>query len=1263
MQFVTNGPDVPERLLQAHEDRQVVFFCGAGISVPAGLPKFDGLVAQLYARIGIEPNRVQARAIKAGQFDTAVGLLEAEAAGGRQRVRQVLANVLEPNLAAPDALATHRALLALSRTRDNQTRLITTNFDRLFEEAIGSAKVERFFAPLLPVPKSRWNGLVYLHGRLPDGHCPADLEKLVVSSGDFGLAYLTERWAARFVGELFRNFTVCFVGYSLSDPVLRYMTDALAADRVLGESLPEVFAFDSYSKGGETDSAEEWEAKNVTPILYKMHWRHAYLHRTLRAWSKTYRDGAAGKEQIVVECALARPLGSTEEDDFVGRLLWALSDASGIPAKRFADFDPVPGLDWLGPFSEVRFGHDDLVRFDVPPKAAVDESLQFALTRRPAPYDLASWMALARSRQQRTGWDTVMWHIARWLMRHLDNPDLLLWLVGQGDVLHQALVDLARARLRELNQLLENNDTHALQRIRDNAPDAIPRPEMQKLWDLLLAGRVRTPAEDLDLYAWCERFKRYGFTGTLRLELRDALTPHISLRKPFPPLFDEADEEETDDEAWKMSSLVQAELVLPTRHVRESLREAMSDQRWGQALPSLLSDFTGLLRDALDLLRELGLADDQSDRSYVDQPSIGEHPQNTEVYEWTFLIELTRDAWVRAADQTPDIARTVVEVWCKTRYPMFRRLSFFAAGHHDIVAPGEAVEWLLADDGWWLWSIETMRETCRLIVALAPHLEGSQWTTLERAILAGPPRAMYRPDIEPEAWERIQESEIWLRLAKAKAAGATLGAVGEIRWEAISGRHPKWQLADDERDEFPVWTGKGNDWREFIKTPRPQRDLCEWLKANGEIDSWQEDDWAERCRAEFDTTTSALIELTQEDIWPIDPWRQALQVWAQEELVVQSWNVMAAVLMAASKSVLHDLSHAASWWLGAVSKSAVDADEKFYSLCDDLLALDYEEDGEVHNPVDRAINHPVGLVTEALLDSWYQDPLRDGQGLTEALQATLSKICDLRQGTLRHGRVVLAGNVIALFRVDIEWTTRHLLPLFDWRQSPAEARFAWEGFLASPRLYRPLIEALRQAFLDTARHYSEIGRHDRQYSSLLTFAALDPDGVFKPAELRAATASLPQHGLENCAETLVRALRGSGHQAPEYWRNRVFPYLTTIWPQGNDVASRAIAESLARVCIEAQQAFPKALNQVRIWLRALPFPARSLNRFGELKIYEHFPVESIEFLDLLIGDNAPGPPRELRDWLVAMRTAEPDLAEDHRFRRLAEYLQMHGHPL
>lgn len=157
MQFIKGGPDIPERLLQAHEDGRVVFFCGAGISYPARLPGFAGLVKQIFEALGEEPNSVQQAAIKAGQFDTAIGLLESDIVGGREAVRPTLASILTPDLSAPNAMATHEALLTLGRCRDGRTRLVTTNFDRLFEEVITtrSLSVERFQAPLLPVPRAR----------------------------------------------------------------------------------------------------------------------------------------------------------------------------------------------------------------------------------------------------------------------------------------------------------------------------------------------------------------------------------------------------------------------------------------------------------------------------------------------------------------------------------------------------------------------------------------------------------------------------------------------------------------------------------------------------------------------------------------------------------------------------------------------------------------------------------------------------------------------------------------------------------------------------------------------------------------------------------------------------------------------------------------------------------------------------------------------------------------------------------------------------
>ena len=72
---------------------------------------------------------------------------------------------------------------------------------------------------------------------------------------------------------------------------------------------------------------------------------------------------------------------------------------------------------------------------------------------------------------------------------------------------------------------------------------------------------------------------------------------------------------------------------------------------------------------------------------------------------------------------------------------------------------------------------------------------------------------------------------------------------------------------------------------------------------------------------------------------------------------------------------------------------------------------------------------------------------------------------------------MLAAHVISLFQVDRDWAMQFLLPLFEWDYAEVEARSAWEGFLWSPRPYRPLMEVLKPAFLDTANHYAQLGRH------------------------------------------------------------------------------------------------------------------------------------------------------------------------------------------
>ena len=1273
MQFLSNGPDIPDALLQAHEEDRAVFFCGAGISYPAGLPGFKGLVDEIYCRLHTTRNEIEADAYKRDQFDKTLDLLERRIPGQKIAVRKALAEALQPKLRRRGATDTHAALLQLARGRDGKLRLVTTNFDRIFEHVAKRSKQSHhaFAAPTLPIPKtSRWDGLVYLHGLLPSkpDEDESALHNLVVTSGDFGLAYLTERWAARFVSELFRNYMVCFVGYSINDPVLRYMMDALAADRMRGEATPQAYALAGYEPDQKEARSIEWKTKGVLPILYEVRSDkdgqdgHSLLHQTLKLWGEIHRDGVDGKEQIVARYALTHPSESTQQDDFVGRMLWALSDKSGLPARRFAEFNPAPTLEWLKAFSENRYGHGDLSGFGISPRPPIDSDLHFSLINRPASYRHTPWMTLVGSNQD-TEWDDVMRYVARWMTRYLNDPELLYWLLGNGSQLHDRLAGLIESRLDYLDNLNREGKSDELDKIRAHSPNAVPDERMRLLWRLLLRGRVKLFRHNHDLYQWLECLKRDGLTASLRMELREFLAPMIALRKPF----------RWPDELVKpyppehLRHIVDWELVLAADHV-QSVIGNRDDEHWRSALPVLLGDLQQLLLDALDLLRELDGADDRSDGSFLPLPSIEPHWQNRGFHDWVTLIELLRDAWLTVKEDDPASAMRVAVHWFELPYPTFKRLAFFAASHEGCIDPVQWSDWLLCDACWWLWSVETQREVMRLL-ALQGHRLSSSQGTLEAAILDGPPRDMYPEDLEPERWEGIVEHSVWLRLAKLYESGLQLGDAAQSRFDTLSSANPSWQLHPHKREEFPRWmSGTGypdyEDDREIDIAPRKRRDLVQWLKDSPPQRrlSHHDDTWRDMCRTSFPVSFVALCDLAQQGIWLASRWGEALQVWSEEDMVQRSWRYAAPLVATMPDNILQEIAHGVAWWLYATSKSAERHNEILLDLSQRILNLPIEpgsgltiQGGEaIRRSVTEAINHPVGLVTQALISLWFRSKPNDNDRLPADIEPLFTQMCDTQVERFRHSRAVLASRLIALFRVDQFWTEQHLLPRFQWTENPIEAQIVWEGFLWSPRLYRPLLNAFRPQFLETASHYDDLGEFKQQYAAILTYAALECTDEDEARGFRSAFNALPAEGLQEAARTLWQALESAGAQREDYWSNRIQPFWQKIWPKSRDLVSGGIAESLALMSIAAGEKFSDALDLIHGWLKPIKHSGHVVQRLQESNLCARFPMEALCFLEAVII-NQPRAHPELRQCLTDILEANPEIQGDRRYQKLKEY--------
>jgi hypothetical protein len=106
-------------------------------------------------------------------------------------------------------------------------RLVTTNFDLLFEAAAPKATV---WTPAR-LPQTReiasFEGIVHLHGVFDNAYQEPVGGSFVLSSAEFGRAYLAEGWATAFIRSVMDNYRIVFVGYAADDPPVQYLLEAL----------------------------------------------------------------------------------------------------------------------------------------------------------------------------------------------------------------------------------------------------------------------------------------------------------------------------------------------------------------------------------------------------------------------------------------------------------------------------------------------------------------------------------------------------------------------------------------------------------------------------------------------------------------------------------------------------------------------------------------------------------------------------------------------------------------------------------------------------------------------------------------------------------------------------------------------------------------------------------------------------------------------------------------------------------------------------
>jgi hypothetical protein len=288
MKFIEASADIPSELIHAVNDGDVVFLCGAGVSRGAGLPSFQKLTDDVYTSLNESQGNEAAERIAYGrlEYDRVLRSLEKRTLlpGTDSRVRVAVADILAPPSGVD--LSRHLSLLRLSRDRSGRPRLLTTNFDTLFERAAQQSGISCVSHAGKSIPRpgaQRDYGILHLHGRLADHFLNLEGSDLILTSADFGDAYLRDGWASQYVEDRMRLNTLVLVGYAAEDAALRLLLETLDADRDRFRDLKDIYAIEKRSD----DSASIWKAKGIIPLEFP---DYDTVYTTLVEWAEYVLD-------------------------------------------------------------------------------------------------------------------------------------------------------------------------------------------------------------------------------------------------------------------------------------------------------------------------------------------------------------------------------------------------------------------------------------------------------------------------------------------------------------------------------------------------------------------------------------------------------------------------------------------------------------------------------------------------------------------------------------------------------------------------------------------------------------------------------------------------------------------------------------------------------------------------------------------------------------------------------------------------------------
>ena len=1219
MSYIKDSPDIPEKVEQELRNDNLVFFCGSGISIPNGLPSFKGLVEQVCQKfykfdkdIGSLHPLLQ-EAYKKEDYDGMLDLIEGhpDFSVSRKILRKQVIEILNPhNLGTQKgSLDIHKALLDLSALPEGRRghRLVTTNFDRLFFKA-GLKSAQFDSAPKLAPPREEtWQNLTFLHGVIDEEHDPEG-KNLILTRRDFGLAYLHDNWASRFIIQLFQDWTVLFIGYSVNDPVMKYLVSAISYEnqrrrenrkkkdngssihQTTDKSEPSIYAFAGYMEDQKTqvESKEQvenkWKALDVEPILYKKvtgSKEHSLLYNTIKKWADLKSSGLSGrkiwlKEQLKSQYnketdreKASNVISELRIDDKLAKYFPQIDFAPTTQEKNKTTPNKPVDISWLNAF-DISKKRLDKPNFDPSIKKVAESNILEKLTRQTTKTNPPLWKSLS----------PLEYHIAIWLCYHLDKTKLIHWVIDKGCLLHPWFKSMIR-------------DTIGRRPSEDTQKTTLQK-NMNLFWETVTDNNyLKSICQDYgNVYGIIQDLNQQYSSAKAKV-LLEILEPYIHFHTGWLSDSDSDFEKFTRAPEMKINAV---HYPIPLKNESALLRHA--------------EDFTDLLKKAMELAKKFEIIKNDEDNFFIIRPSIAEHGQNTTYHHWTYLIDLVRDSFNVAMKKDRPLADLLLQKWQYYPYSLFYRLILYAVTQYPELDEKIALNLLANETHNVLWSTSCQNEVCKYLRSFKNRKYSSNMIQkLLDLIMKGPPDSLFKDNVEDKIITEIKERDIYKRLECLENSGILFPNKVEKYYHEIQSKYSLKASKSSDIPDFPYFrTGIRSipiDEKQFHKlTPDKIYDIIK----NHKTPLWPYEKERVFSSLTEDNVVKAFKTLSIFSSLDIDiaPYWQAFFYGISSakdqdkanEYFIKSFFYIQKFNNRFIKQCLGSLIDAVDnkggllyykvnknffkyWWCKLWDLSIISDSEK----CSKKESANYSM---------RAYNSKSGKMSHIIfkfLWSHFPEGIQRNKKIPVEIQYYFNLI--IRSAKTNPAVMFHFGEYLfALWFLDREWTKQHIKPLMDWDKHNNICKSIWIGYFyhikVNPNFLADFKKELLQMFLNNQGLYAKESDETHQLNVLESIAELFLiatggkwfENIFTDNETERLQQNFIKNTniLESLSRKIWQLLKNSEAKSANLWDEKIQPWITEFWPAQQNMKAPTIAQNLSFAILYCDDKFPTAIE-------------------------------------------------------------------------------------